>query len=210
MRLKWLGHSCFELTTNTNQTIVFDPFNEAVGYPMPRLNANIVLISHAHPDHSNLSIVQGNYSLIRRICDYTDENIHIYGVHSYHDNANGSLKGENNIFIVEADGYRICHLGDLGHTLSQEQVQKIGKLDYLMIPIGGNYTIAADDACTVIQSLNPTVVIPEHYRNDACQLNLDGVELFLTKVQNRDILQAENEIILQKSDIPQVLVMNYK
>jgi len=156
MTLTWLGHSCFLLDTAEGR-VVFDPYEpgSVPGLTLPALAAETVLCSHGHHDHCYAEGVRQS----RRLPGFTVET-----VDSFHDPEGGRLRGENCIHIVTAEGLRVAHLGDLGHPLSAEQVREIGRVDVLLVPVGGYYTIDAATAKGVRDALRPRVTVPMHYR----------------------------------------------
>lgn len=168
MKIKWLGQSCFLLTTRNGQKIVMDPYGKEVGFvlglKLPNLEADIVTVSHDHSDHNNVGAVAGYRALLKDPGGFLGDGIEIKGVQTFHDNVSGKKRGNNVMFVFRLDGLAICHCGDLGHLLSQEQMDEIGKVDILMIPIGGKFTLDASGAAEVVKQLNPAVVIPMHYR----------------------------------------------
>lgn len=156
MTLTWNGHSCFTFDTDQG-TVVFDPYEPdyVPGLHLPTLSADTVLCSHEHNDHC---YPQGVLNT-RRLPGYTVE-----VVETLHDDAGGSLRGHNKVHIIDVDGVRLAHLGDLGHVLTHEQVQQMGHIDVLLVPIGGYYTIDAQQAKRVCDLLQPRIIVPMHYR----------------------------------------------
>ena len=184
MRLTWLGHSSFIIESVSGLKIVTDPFDDSIGYDTYKDNANIVTISHHHFDHDNIKDIQGNPTIIDKTGTYTIGDIIIRGLPSFHDNVNGKKRGENIIFVYNIDGYTICHLGDLGHELSSEDIDLIGPVDILLIPVGGNFTINGKTASVVAKSINSHIVIPMHYKTPALSFPLQGAEPFIMGMKN--------------------------
>ena len=145
MRITWFGHACF-LIEGQGQRIVTDPFNDEVGYDIPQVEADIVTISHEHWDHNAVDTVGGNPRVVRQPGQLEINGIKIEGIGSYHDRSQGRERGRKNIYVYTVEGMRVVHLGDLGHLLSEEQIKIIGSVDVLLIPVGGTFTIDADDA----------------------------------------------------------------
>ena len=135
MKLTWMAHSCFNIILENGTKIVFDPFDNTIGYELPVLEADIALISHDHFDHNDVSRLSGDYTLIREAGEYTVGDVKIRGIKTYHDPEQGALRGENVVFIVEAEGIRIAHLGDLGEMPQEEFYKELGKIDILLIPV---------------------------------------------------------------------------
>jgi L-ascorbate metabolism protein UlaG (beta-lactamase superfamily) len=172
--IKWFGQSCLLITSSDGTRILTDPA-EFMGYHLPKgITADIVTVSHNHMDHNRVDLVGGKPEVIMGLTPNSSEvikvdrkikNIRVYNVSSYH---NPGKNGLNAIFVFEFDGIRITHLGDIGITLTDDQVKAIGKIDILMIPVGGKYTIAGADADKIIEQLNvKSIVFPMHYKTDA-------------------------------------------
>lgn len=205
MKIRWFGHACFAIYTN-GKTIITDPFNHEVGYPLPNLPADFATISHQHFDHNALGVVPGNPVAVQKEGRQIYENIEFIGVSSFHDKFSGEQRGSNIIFIIEAEGMRICHLGDLGHILDQEQIKKIGRVDILFVPVGGYYTIGPDEALQVTTLLKPKYLIPMHYKTDYIDFPISTADDFLKHCRNylvkqelsvtTDSLPAEMQVVL--------------
>ena len=199
MKVTWLGHSCFLLQGEEGITILLDPFFEdSVGYPLPKLKADMVMISHDHTDHNNVDAAGSNSQVIFGPGEYSSLGLEIRGIRSFHDQKKGRLRGENTIFCFELEGIRICHLGDLGHILSPSQISEIGPVDLLFLPVGGRYTIDAKGADEVIEQIHPALVVPMHYRTGGLGFELDGVDKFLKGKKE----VSRNEVLhLTKKDL---------
>jgi len=168
MTIIWHGQSLFELTSsrgkNNQVNIVIDPFSQEVGLRLPKLEPNIVLSTHEHYDHNNVKAVGGNYFLIEGPGEYEIREIFIQGIPAFHDDLQGKERGKTTIFTIEAEELRLCHLGDLGQKeLTPDQLEKIGEIDILMIPIGGNYTISGKEAVKIMSQIEPKIIIPIHF-----------------------------------------------
>ena len=185
MELTWLGHSSFILEDSKGRKVLTDPFDESVGYETFKGEVDVITISHHHLDHSYIENIKHKETIDKvgffYLCDFP-----ISGIPSYHDKMLGAKRGENTIFIIEVDGYRICHLGDLGHMLSTEDIKQIGNIDILLIPIGGNYTINGKEAAEIAKAINSHIVIPMHYKTPILSFELEGLEDFLTYMKNGD------------------------
>jgi len=171
MTITYHGHSCFKLK-GKNGLVATDPFDEYVGFKMPAMSTDIVTISHDHKDHNQVNKVKGTSKrevpfVINHAGEYEVGGISVFGVQTYHDTAQGADRGENIVFTILIDQVRICHLGDLGHMLTEEHLAKIGMVDVLLIPVGGVYTIGPEDAIKVIRMLEPSIVVPMHYKTSA-------------------------------------------
>ena len=179
MNIKWLGHASFMITSDSGLKIITDPYvtGGGINYGDIKESADIVTVSHEHSDHNNVAAVRGNPEPIRKTARV--KGIEFKGISTYHDDAGGKLRGNNTILCFEVDGIKICHLGDLGHQLSARQVTDLGRIDILLIPVGGYYTIDATVATEVCNQLTPRVIIPMHYKTDKCAYPIAGVDEFL-------------------------------
>ncbi len=166
MRVKWLGHSCFLLTSDTGTKVITDPYTVQGGLNYGEINesADIVLSSHDHYDHSNIVAIKGKPKVIRGAGVEEAKGIKFNGIPAYHDEAKGTKRGNDTIFTFELDGLRVCHLGDLGHDLSDAELKEIGAVDILFVPAGGLYTFEVDVATRVCNKLAPRVIIPMHFK----------------------------------------------
>lgn len=184
MKIKYLGHAAFVLTSKAGTRIVLDPYQAgaydgAVGYPPINETAEIVLLSHDHPDHGYAKAVKGKPQVISSAGSRSVKNVKITGLVTFHDESRGSQRGENIIFTIEAEGLRVTHLGDLGHSLSEKQVEQIGKPDVLLVPVGGFFTIDAAAATAIAERLSAPIVIPMHYKTECCGFPIAPVDGFL-------------------------------
>jgi len=245
MKIKWLGHASVLITSDSGTKIITDPYEP--GYHAPpggtlayddiEESADIVVVTHEHPDHNNVAAVRGNPEIvrgaeIRGAAPVKSKGIEFKGIPTYHDNAGGELLGENTIICFEVDGIRICHTGDLGHQLSDEQVAELGRIDILLlcvgllVPVGkpqfstseaglpepawSRYIINADVANQLYKQLAPKVIIPIHYSNDRCSFKLVGVDEFLKGKKNIIKLDT-SEVEFKKEKLPadtQIIVLN--
>ncbi|MEG0995875.1 MAG: MBL fold metallo-hydrolase [Clostridia bacterium] len=165
MILKHMGHSFFLLTSENGTVIAMDPYGDFYQYPPRHERADLCLISHHHHDHDSLQSLAGEPQIIDAAGRYaTASGVRATGILTYHDDQNGALRGKNTFFVLEVDGLRVAHAGDLGHMPTPAQAKEIGKLDLLLLPVGGYYTINAKTALDVQKLLAPKVTIPMHYR----------------------------------------------
>jgi len=210
MRVKWLGHACFLITSKDGLRVITDPYavGGGINYSPIEETADIVVVSHGHDDHSNVSAVQGKPEVVRGDGIKTVKDIQFKGIAAYHDASQGKQRGHNTVFCFTIDDIKLCHLGDLGHVLSPEQVNEIGAVDILFVPVGGFYTIDASVAGQVCDQLKPKIVIPMHFKTPKCAYPIAGVEDFLRGQKNvrgvggsevdfeRERLPAAAEIVL--------------
>lgn len=164
MDIIYLGHSSFRLR-GKDASLVTDPFDpRMVGLSYPKVEADIVTVSHEHAGHNKTDLVKNVSKVVSGPGEYEIKGVSIIGISSFHDNKKGTLRGSNTIYIIEMDKLRLVHLGDLGHKLEDNIFSDFGDIDVLMIPVGGEYTIAASDAVEVVQAIEPEIVIPMHYK----------------------------------------------
>jgi L-ascorbate metabolism protein UlaG (beta-lactamase superfamily) len=205
MNINWLGQSCFEITAKANNNevkIVIDPYSESLGLGSLKVEAQILLISHQHDDHSSSGAVVGSPFIIETPGEYELKGIFIKGISAFHDNQKGQKLGVVTVFTLEAEGMRVCHLSDLGQKeLTPEQVEEIGEIDILMIPVGGNFTIDGKDAAEIISQIEPKIVIPMHYQIPKLKIEIDGVDKFL-KVMGVEGVQREKKLKILAKDLP--------
>jgi len=218
--IEYFGHSSFGISDSKGMQIVTDPYDPMLGYTFPSLSTKVLTVSHDHFDHNNLAALQGYEQLITASTgSFTNGNINIKGIPSWHDTEQGAQRGANTIYTYEINKIKVCHLGDLGHELSEEQINSIGNVDVLMIPVGGFFTINSEEAIKVINSLNPKVVIPMHYTTEASRPlfgdYLTSVDDFTSKIQTEgwDIEKASNltltKQMLNTMKTKKVFVLNY-
>ncbi len=202
MKIKWLGHASFLITSDSGVRIITDPYepNDRLRYGEIKESAEIVTVSHDHSDHGNVAAVKGNPQVVKG--DAEVEGIKFKGIPTFHDAAGGKERGKNTIFCFEVDGVKVCHLGDLGHELTAGQVAQTGAVDVLLLPVGGFYTIDASVASRVVEQLKPRIVIPMHFKNKKCGFPIAGVEEFLRG--KKDVSQPDaSEVELKAGELPE-------
>ena len=223
MDIIYLGHSSFKISVaspagvKTKISIITDPFDpQMVGLKYSAVEGEIVTVSHSHQDHNATQRVGNVKKIIEGPGEYEVSGVSIMGFASYHDDKKGEERGGNTIYVIEADGLRVVHLGDLGHALNDELVDEIGDIDVLMIPVGGFFTIGPKGAVEIISKIEPYFVIPMHYKmegmNPASFDKLEPIETFLKEsglpvenlpkftIKKEDILDDQNTkvIVLEK------------
>lgn len=202
MKITWLGHSCFVLEQD-GYSVLIDPYEGVEGYPPLHAEAHAVFCSHDHHDHNYR---EGVTLLPKRDCPFA-----VQEIASFHDEQRGALRGANIIRCFTAGGVTVCHLGDLGHLLSSEQVRKIGKVDVLLIPVGGFYTIDAGQAKLVAEQLSPRCIVPMHYRHVSYGLpSTEGVEPFLKQYAAPDVLRLDRNAFEVTTVLPKIVVPAYQ
>lgn len=189
MEIVYLGHSSFRLSSagkSAKVNVVTDPFDPAmVGLKFSKVEADIVTVSHSHPDHNKSDQIVGVRKVIDGPGEYEIGGVSFIGVSSFHDGEKGAARGKNTIYVIEMDGLRVAHLGDLGHELTESQLAEMGDIDVLLIPVGGEYTINSEQAAAITKSIEPNIVIPMHYKVPGMLEsfnNLEGVEAFVSKM----------------------------
>jgi L-ascorbate metabolism protein UlaG (beta-lactamase superfamily) len=205
MEITYLGHSSFKIKTKT-ATVITDPFDPSmVGLKFSGVEGEIVTVSHNHPDHNAVNKVSGVKKALEGPGEYEVMGVSIIGYPSFHDASQGSERGKNTIFVIESEGLRIAHLGDLGHTLSDDLVNEMGSIDILMIPVGGFYTIGPKEAVEIVGKIDPYFIIPMHYQVPGIKPELadkiQPVETFLKElgmtVENLPKFSLKREDILE-------------
>ena len=213
MEITWLGRSCFRLR-GRDAAIVMDPCDKSTGYNIGKLTADIVTISHDHPAHANVAAVTGTPRVVQGPGEFEISGVLIMGVRTYHDGEKGAKLGKNTAFVLELDDVRICHLGDLGHVPTPEQVEDLSGVDVLLAPVGGNSTIGAAAAAETVSLLEPKLVIPMHYRTPAAKAELDPLDRFLKEMGAPSALEERQpKLSVTKSTLPEetkVQVLDYR
>ena len=206
-KIQWAGQSCFQISVSNSKDhsadIVIDPFDgDDIGLKMPNVSADIALVTHDHHDHNNVKGLKGEPFLISGPGEYEIKEVFVRGIPSYHDDQEGKEKGQNTIYLIEAEDMRFCHLGDLGQKqLTEEQLEKIGGVDVLMIPVGGEFTIDSSGAQKIISQIEPLVVIPMHYAIPKLKVKLEEVGKFL-KAMGKGSVAPQEKFVVKSSTLP--------
>jgi L-ascorbate metabolism protein UlaG (beta-lactamase superfamily) len=201
MEIAWYGHACFRLR-DKGATVVTDPYDQSIGYTLPKIHADIVTVSHNHADHNCVSGIKGAPKVVDGPGEYEIKGVFITGIATFHDRKKGAQRGRNTVFLLEFNGLTICHLGDLGHVPTQAQVEALSDVDVLLIPVGGVSTIGAPQAAEVISLLEPKIVIPMHYKTKALALKLTSVNRFLQEMGLKK-LAAQESLKVTASTLPE-------
>jgi L-ascorbate metabolism protein UlaG (beta-lactamase superfamily) len=217
MKITWLGHSSFLVETRDGTRIVTDPFESgsydgAIAYPAIHERADVVTVSHDHADHNAVDVVEGDPEVVRGADDHSVKGIAIHGVPTFHDANKGHDRGRNTVFVMNIDGLRVAHLGDLGHVLSSQEAAAIGPVDVLMLPIGGYYTIGPEDAKAVAESLSAKIILPMHYKTDVLGFPIQPVDDFLRLMDRVQRVEGPT-IEIGEKDVQgpsKVVVLGYK
>jgi len=222
MTIQWFGQSFFKISIKNSKgqdvVVAIDPFNSDCGLKTPsKFGADILLITHDHADHNNTKIIKGTNEspepfIISGPGEYEIKEVMVYGISSYHDDQEGKERGENIIYLINAENMWLAHLGDLGQkTLTDSQLEKIEGTDILCLPVGGNFTINAKEAGKIVSQIEPRVIIPMHYKIKGLNLKIDGVENFIKeiglppteidkyKIQKKNLPQENQELVILKN-----------
>lgn len=216
MDITYLGHSSFRIKTKT-AVVITDPFDpKMVGLKYTGVEGDIITVSHAHADHNATDKVTGVKKVVEGPGEYEISGVSIIGYPSFHDNEQGASRGKNTIYVIEAEGLRVVHCGDLGHAISEDMVNEMGDVDVLMIPVGGEYTIGPKEASEIVSKIEPFFVIPMHYMQEGLNKEsfekLEPVDTFLKEsgltvertpkftIKKEDMLEDQNTkiIVLEK------------
>ena len=210
MQITWYGHSCFRLRSRSG-TVVTDPYGDDIGYNLPRIRADIVTVTHEHPDHANAKALKGKPKVINGPGEYEIEGIFVIGIPVRYQDTPEQPGIRNTMYLFDLEGVTVCHLGDLRRVPTQSQVEELGDVDVLLIPVGGGSTLGAAKASEVISLLEPRIVIPMHYQTELLRgLELEPVDHFLKEMGVKEVV-PQDEVKVTKSAMPsetQVIVMN--
>lgn len=205
MELVHIGHSCFRLK-GKNATVITDPYDPAsTGLKLPKITADIITISHDHKDHNYAKGIEESEITFKGPGEYELKNVKILGIGTFHDLTHGAERGKNTVFRIEIDNIAVVHLGDLGHKLSDSQVDDLGVVDILLVPVGGIYTLNAEAAAATVSQIEPKIIIPMHYKTEGMNENvfgkIDGVDVFLKEMGKTGIVPQE-KLTISKEKLP--------
>jgi len=210
MEITWFGHSCFRMK-GKEAVVLIDPCPPATGYSLGKAQADMVMISHAHPGHAYLETLQEGYRAIKGPGEYEIKDTYITGIPTFHDDVQGKKLGKNTVYVIEMEGVTLCHLGDLGHNLSPEVTGELGNINVLFIPIGGHSTIGAALAADLVRNINPGYVVPMHYKTADEKADLELPEKFLKELGLKDLV-VQPKVMVTRTNIPaatQVIMLDY-
>jgi L-ascorbate metabolism protein UlaG (beta-lactamase superfamily) len=207
MKIKWYGHAAFLITSDQGTKIIIDPyepgaFGGQLSYGKIKDQADIVITSHDHADHNDTRGLPGTPQLVKGSGSKTVKGISMKGIATYHDPSKGSERGANTIFTFKIDNVQICHLGDLGHLLSDKEMAEIGSVDILLSPVGGLFTIDPKEATQVAEQIKPKILIPMHFKTEKCGFPIAPVDDFLKGKKNIKRLKS-SETTFDKATLPQ-------
>lgn len=205
----WHGHACFELRGH-HTTIVLDPFG-GIGIPEPKATADLVLCSHSHRDHNNVGpVIKDGGTVLEEFVGSRDvAGVSVKGVATFHDDEGGSQRGKNSIYVLQIDGLRVCHLGDLGHDLTGEHIEEIGTIEALLTPVGGGPTIGPDLAASIADRLDARIVVPMHYnaeisgQSEWMGTRLHKVDDFLARIDGNVERLAGRSFEITQENLPE-------
>ncbi len=188
MNIQYYGHSCFKITTKpagraTEEVVIFtDPFDKSVGLRPPQGHADIVFVSHNHYDHNNVSALKDDPVVIDLPGEYSAKGVNAIGLDTFHDKKEGAERGKNTVYLIETEDIKICFLGDLGGSLSADQLEEIDGVDILFIPVGGKYTLDGKEAAELVRKIEPKIAIPMHYKMKGSNLDISDEKKFCSEM----------------------------
>ena len=199
MIINWYGQACFKIQSGST-IIVIDPYDKKLGLTLPKLEAQIVLVTHEHFDHNNVKDIKGDPFIIDSPGEYEYGGVKVRGAFSYHDDKKGEERGINTIYKIQMEDIALAHLGDFGQRqLTEQQLDALGEIDILMVPTGGTYTIDAARAVEIVNQVGPRIVIPMHYKIKGLKVKLDSVDNFLKEIGKTDVEKIEKLTIKRKN-----------
>jgi L-ascorbate metabolism protein UlaG (beta-lactamase superfamily) len=206
VKVKWLGHSCFLITSEKGTRIITDPYT--VGGPIKygeiKETADVVTVSHEHSDHNNVASVGGKPQVFKGGAPITFQDVKLTSVPTYHDENKGRDRGPNLIVCMEMDGMKLCHLGDLGHPLSAQEITLVGNVDVLLLPVGGFFTVPPAVAAEVAARIRPKAVIPMHYKTEKCGYPIAPIDEFLKNKENVNKING-SEVEFKADKLPSAI-----
>jgi L-ascorbate metabolism protein UlaG (beta-lactamase superfamily) len=204
MKIKFLGHAAFLITSDSGVRIITDPykpgcFDGGIAYEAINEETDIVTISHDHDDHNETNI-KGDPVFIRNAKQQEVKGIKIQGIGVFHDTNKGKDRGQNVMFRMVVDGVTVVHSGDLGHELSHEAVAQLGNVDVLLVPVGGHFTIGPAGADKLVDALKPKVVIPMHFKTGKCGFPIAPIEEY---IKSKKVEHVTGEYRVTKDALPE-------
>ncbi|MDQ6772732.1 MAG: MBL fold metallo-hydrolase [Candidatus Dormibacteraeota bacterium] len=197
MDVTWLGHGCFRLR-GRGATVITDPYPPAAGPRLRGLDADVVTVSHGHDNHSFTEVVGSDPFLVEGPGEYEASGVTVLGLSTFHDRDQGASHGRNTIYVIDLDDVRVCHLGDLGHALDDETLDRLGNIDVLLVPVGGGHALDAVHAAEVVRQVEPRVVVPMHFAHPAVKVELGSLDRFLKEMGVAEA-EAQPKLAIQAS-----------
>lgn len=206
MKIKWFGHAAFGITSQNGVRIIIDPyqsgaFDGALTYGTVSGEADLVLTSHDHDDHNYTKDIRGTFDIINKAGEYDVKGVKIRAIPTFHDQSKGADRGTNLMFRIETDGISVLHAGDLGHVLEAKTLDELGRVDVLLVPVGGFYTMGAHEATRTMNDLKPTITIPMHYKTEKCAFPIAPVDDFIRDKKQVHVTDSF-EIEITKENLP--------
>lgn len=195
MKIQWLGHSAFRLEESTGTVIVTDPYHPNIGREMPRIVCDAVTVSHEHYDHNYIDAFANKPAVIKSQGIFEVKGVHVRSLMSHHDEVAGKKRGKNLIFQFRMDGVEVCHMGDIGEPCSTRLVEALVPVNILLIPVGGTYTIDAEQAKEYVDRIMPDIVIPMHFKTRDINIDIDKAYDFLDLFDKDDIVYTDSDSI---------------
>ncbi len=205
---RWFGHNCFRIRAR-EATVLTDPVGRVTGYTLPKQTADVVTLSHEHPGHANLDAVkpaagQAPPAVLRGPGEYEVHGVFVTGIRTYRDDQKGAVRGHNTVYLIELEGMVVCHLGDLGHPLTEEQAEAMPNVDVLLVPAGGGDVLDPAKAAEVVGQLEPKLVIPMQFATSLGDKNLGGLHPFCKEL-GIEVPTLEEKLIVRQSDLGETL-----
>lgn len=205
MQIVWKGQACFHVTAsrgNKEQVkILIDPYEDSLGIKLPPQEADLVLVTHSHFDHNNVKAAKGDPFVIDAPGEYEAKGVFVQGITTFHDDVQGKERGLNTVYTITAEGITLCHMGDFGQKeLTPEQVEKIGQVHVLFVPVGGTYTVTGKEAAKIVAQIEPALVIPMHYALPKVKAKLALADEFLQAMGKKG-LEAQAKLTLKEKDV---------
>lgn len=205
---RWFGHNCFRIRAR-EATVLTDPVGRVTGYTLPKQIADVVTLSHDHPGLTNLDAVkpaagQVPPTVLRGPGEYEVHDVFVTGIRTYRDDQRGAERGHNTVYLIELEGMVVCHLGDLGHGLTEEQAEAMPNVDVLLVPAGGGDVIDPAKAAEVVGQLEPKVVIPIRYATLQGDTGLGDLAPFCKEL-GIEVPTAVEKLVLRQSDLGETI-----
>jgi len=201
MEIKFYGHACFSIE-DAGVTIVTDPFQDDIGLKLPTLKADAVIVSHDAPAYNNVNAIEGEPRVFSWPGEYETKGVHFKCIHSFHNQKDDPEQLENNLTTIYFNSIHLCHLGAQGTKLTPEQLEKVGDVDILFIPVGGKSVLDAKKAKDVIEQIEPRIVIPMIYDTEGSNLELGSVETFVNIIGGA-VEEPVDSFKVKKSELPE-------
>ena len=195
MKLQYLGHACFRIISEMGTTIVTDPYDsKMVGFDMARVRCDVVTVSHHHSDHDCLDSVLSNPAVLDEVIACAADDVAVESYATFHDDEKGAKRGSNLVFSFLVDGLKVVHMGDIG-GLDENIVAKIKGCDVLLLPVGGTFTVDYKDAKWYVDKVQPSIVVPMHYKTEEHGFDIDGVDEFLSQFDSADVTRSDADTL---------------